>query len=271
MGRGTRVREEQASWISQWVQDVDGPSQIQPLPEPAGARRPASSWRITTRLAPHARRRDVSAETRAPSVYPPAYIDASRRSRIASGSLNAMKRAERPGLHRWSRHEYGQLIDHGLLDEDDPIELLDGLLLVKEPQHSPHRTSASFGARRATTPPHIRPTRRSSSRSRSRACPSPAAAKPRHMPVRESRTTGFSTWATACWKSIVSRRTRARHGGTGAIWRSKRWAPAPRSRRSPRQRRPSASPISCRNPRSDRKAVRRPNPSSAPAPRRGRS
>jgi hypothetical protein len=35
-----------------------------------------------------------------------------------------MKQAERPGLHRWSRHEYGQLIDHGLLDEDDPVELL---------------------------------------------------------------------------------------------------------------------------------------------------
>lgn len=27
-------------------------------------------------------------------------------------------------------------MDHGFLDEDDPIELLDGLLLVKEPQHS---------------------------------------------------------------------------------------------------------------------------------------
>jgi hypothetical protein len=33
------------------------------------------------------------------------------------------------------------LIDHGFLDEDAPIELLDGLLLVKEPQHSRHRTA----------------------------------------------------------------------------------------------------------------------------------
>jgi predicted nucleic acid-binding protein len=33
------------------------------------------------------------------------------------------------------------LIDHGFLDEDDPVELLDGLLLVKEPQHSPRRTA----------------------------------------------------------------------------------------------------------------------------------
>jgi Uma2 family endonuclease len=52
-----------------------------------------------------------------------------------------MKQTERPALHRWTRHEYARLIDHGFLDEDDPIELLDGLLLVKEPQSSPHRTA----------------------------------------------------------------------------------------------------------------------------------
>jgi Uma2 family endonuclease len=49
-----------------------------------------------------------------------------------------MKQAERPGLHRWSRHEYERLIDHGLLD---------GLLLVKEPQHSPHRTAVLLVAK----------------------------------------------------------------------------------------------------------------------------
>ena len=38
-----------------------------------------------------------------------------------------MKYAERPVLYRWSRHEYARLIDHGFLDEDDPIELRDGL------------------------------------------------------------------------------------------------------------------------------------------------
>jgi len=52
-----------------------------------------------------------------------------------------MKHAERPGLRRWTRREYGRLLDHGFLGEDDPIELLDGLLLVKEPQHSRHRTA----------------------------------------------------------------------------------------------------------------------------------
>ena len=52
-----------------------------------------------------------------------------------------MEPVQRRALYRWSRREYERLIDHGFLDEDDPIELLDGLLLVKEPQHSAHRTA----------------------------------------------------------------------------------------------------------------------------------
>ena len=43
-----------------------------------------------------------------------------------------MKQAERPGLRRWTRHEYARLISHGFLDEDDPIELLDGLLPIRD-------------------------------------------------------------------------------------------------------------------------------------------
>jgi Uma2 family endonuclease len=58
-----------------------------------------------------------------------------------------MKQLQRAVLRRWTRHEYDRLIDHGFLDEDDPIELLDGLLLVKEPQHSPHRTAVLLVAK----------------------------------------------------------------------------------------------------------------------------
>jgi hypothetical protein len=61
-----------------------------------------------------------------------------------------MTHAEQPYLHRWSRQAYGQLIEHGVLDEDDPVELLDGLLLVKEPQSSPHRTAVLLVAKRWT-------------------------------------------------------------------------------------------------------------------------
>ena len=58
-----------------------------------------------------------------------------------------MTLAERHGLHRWTCHEYQRLIDHGFLDEDAPIELRDGLLLVKEPQHSLHRTAVLLVAK----------------------------------------------------------------------------------------------------------------------------
>ena len=58
-----------------------------------------------------------------------------------------MKHAERPGLRRWSRYEYARLIDHHFLDDDDPVELVDGLLLVKEPQHSRHRTAVILVAK----------------------------------------------------------------------------------------------------------------------------
>jgi len=42
---------------------------------------------------------------------------------------------------RWTRKEYGRLIDVGVLHEDDPVELLQGRLVVAEPQHTPHATS----------------------------------------------------------------------------------------------------------------------------------
>src|SRR2546429_9014839 len=58
-----------------------------------------------------------------------------------------MKQPERPALHRWTRRESARLIAHGFFDEDDPIELLDGLLLIKEPQSSPHRTAVLLVAR----------------------------------------------------------------------------------------------------------------------------
>ena len=58
-----------------------------------------------------------------------------------------MKSVDQPVLYRWSRRQYARLIDRGLLDEDDPVELLDGLLLVKEPQSSPHRTAVLLVAK----------------------------------------------------------------------------------------------------------------------------
>ena len=46
-------------------------------------------------------------------------------------------------LHRWSRTEYDRLIERGLLDMDDRVELLDGLMVVKEPQGSWHAATVA--------------------------------------------------------------------------------------------------------------------------------
>ena len=57
-----------------------------------------------------------------------------------------MRYAQRTRTRRWTRVEYDRLIDQGFFDEDEPIELLDGLLLLKEPQSSAHRTAVTLVA-----------------------------------------------------------------------------------------------------------------------------
>jgi Uma2 family endonuclease len=56
---------------------------------------------------------------------------------------------------RWTRVEYDRLIELGVLHEDEPIELLAGRLVVREPQRTPHAVAtqlatealrAAFGA-----------------------------------------------------------------------------------------------------------------------------
>jgi Uma2 family endonuclease len=44
-------------------------------------------------------------------------------------------------MKRWTRVEYERLVDCGIFEPSDRIELIDGLLLVSEPQSSPHYTS----------------------------------------------------------------------------------------------------------------------------------
>jgi Uma2 family endonuclease len=48
---------------------------------------------------------------------------------------------------RWSRIEYERLIDLGVFQTGDPIELIGGELLVAEPQGAPHYTSIQKTAR----------------------------------------------------------------------------------------------------------------------------
>lgn len=46
--------------------------------------------------------------------------------------------------HRWTRVEYARMLDCGLLREDDPVELVGGHLVVREPQHTPHATATQL-------------------------------------------------------------------------------------------------------------------------------
>ena len=128
-----------------------------------------------------------------------------------------------------------------------------GLVRPDPKSNHPRRpVRAGAGRLRCPGPPrdyidsHPTPGRRSSSRSRSRACASPEGERPRPMHAHGSRTTGSSTSSIACSKRIASRRDPARPGGTGVTWRSRRSEATPRSCRSPRRPRASASPICCR-------------------------
>src|SRR5262245_60207148 len=47
---------------------------------------------------------------------------------------------------RWNRKEYAQLLHVGILHEDDPIELIDGQLVVGEPQDPPRATATQIVA-----------------------------------------------------------------------------------------------------------------------------
>jgi Uma2 family endonuclease len=42
---------------------------------------------------------------------------------------------------RWTRREYERLVETDILGPNDKIELLEGQLVVREPQHSPHATA----------------------------------------------------------------------------------------------------------------------------------
>jgi len=46
----------------------------------------------------------------------------------------------------WTRQEYDELIKSGFFDEDEPIELLGGQLIVAEPKGSPHSTAVALAA-----------------------------------------------------------------------------------------------------------------------------
>src|SRR5262245_3106683 len=45
---------------------------------------------------------------------------------------------------RWTCIEYERLIDRGMFRDDERLELLDGVLVVKEPQGNPHAVAVDL-------------------------------------------------------------------------------------------------------------------------------
>jgi Uma2 family endonuclease len=50
---------------------------------------------------------------------------------------------ESVGIHRWTRAQYDQMVDVGVLTTDDRVELIDGYIVPMSPQNSRHATTAT--------------------------------------------------------------------------------------------------------------------------------
>ena len=51
-----------------------------------------------------------------------------------------------PAPHRWTRRQYEQIVEAGILDENDRVELLDGEIIEMSPQKGPHATGVTLAA-----------------------------------------------------------------------------------------------------------------------------
>ena len=160
-------------------------------------------------------------------------------------------------LKRWKRVEYERLVETGVFTPGDRVELIDGLLVVAEPQSSPHYTAIrlvervlarAFGAGwevRTQAPIALDETSepepdvavvRGDVRDyaaahpadpvlvvevRSRASSSIENTRRASTHAPDVRSTGSSTWSTACSRFIVSlgRRRRRPMGGRTTRWR----------------------------------------------------
>lgn len=55
--------------------------------------------------------------------------------------------SETATAHRWTRHQYEQMVDAGVLTTDDRVELIDGHIVPMSPQNSRHATAVEMTRR----------------------------------------------------------------------------------------------------------------------------
>jgi Putative restriction endonuclease len=188
-------------------------------------------------------------------------------------------------LKRWKRVEYEQLVERGVFATGERVELIDGLLIVAEPQSATHytaiklveralsrafgegwhtRSQAAIALDETSEPEPDVAVVRGDLRAYTVAHPDDPVLvvevaltslaldrehKGASTPARAARSTGSSTWSTACSRSIaIPRRQRARPTG-GTTGRGRLSAPVTAFARSQRQPRESSSAISSREAR----------------------
>src|SRR5256712_5382888 len=71
-------------------------------------------------------------------MSPSGDIDARQRAQLDFSKVSVSMPGPDLQLKRWKRIEYEQLVDKGVFMPGDRIELIDGLLVVAEPQSSSH-------------------------------------------------------------------------------------------------------------------------------------
>jgi Uma2 family endonuclease len=75
------------------------------------------------------------------STHPPVDVDVP-----GAGRYRGAMRAPLVRDRRWTRKEYGRLIDIGFFDGDNKVELIEGRMIVAEPQNTPHATACELAS-----------------------------------------------------------------------------------------------------------------------------
>lgn len=90
-------------------------------------------------------------------IAPTAFIGRGPQKRMVRTAMDTRTVESRTTAHRWTRAQYERMIEAGVFDEDDRVELIDGEIVTMSPQGSRHAGTVSLveGALRAVYAPSI--------------------------------------------------------------------------------------------------------------------
>src|SRR5712691_1430356 len=119
------------------------------MPAPPPESEPAMVNALGTTIDPRSIRRTEGTLKRRPAqAYPRCTLTPTAEAVTVSSGMASLRIRTR----RWTRQEYDRLIEIGVLQEDDPIELIEGRLVVAEPKQDPHARTVELGPDSAPEP-----------------------------------------------------------------------------------------------------------------------